>query len=556
MSTSELITQSGKEKRTSLGPPKKERHLRRLVPYLVFAFCASLYFLPFMWLLLQGFNEGTLDCGAVRILHGQLLGRDFFEVIGPGTFYWLALFFKLFGVTFLASRICLFVSSLLTALCMYFLTRRICHRYQILPCILLFATYFGTLWPGVNYHVDANCFALLAVVCMVVWQDSKRNFLLVTAGALTGATILTLQPKGILLLLAFLAWLSIQHWRQSTSLTTLIWVAGGCIGVVASMLGYFWSQGALHDLIYANVIWPSQNYGTGNTVPYGFGILDYFHHWIAPTHGIHWTLGMAAVLFIPFLFVAVLPALLVPLAVSNGVKAVSSEIALYWLAGSALWISELHRKDISHLVFGSPLLVLLCVFYLQKSPDNSFRLALQVLSIAATCLAGAALIVALIARPIQTRAGRVHMAAYDPALIAIEEYVPPGGGIFIYPYPPMEYFLSGTTNPTRYSLLAHNYNTPSQFEEVVRSLEQHQVKYVLWNKKIADEILPGLYPGKEPRQGIMEPYLESHYSPIWVQGNVLLMERNEYDPHSDPAGMRKSIPMSIRSSNKQFPAGH
>ena len=543
--TSELITRSGKAERTSLDPPEIKRRLQRLVPYLVFAFCASLYFLPFMLLLLRGFNEGTLDCGAVRILHGQLLGRDFFEVIGPGTFYWLALFFKLFGVTFLASRICLFVSSLITALCMYFLTRRICHSYQLLPCILLFATYFGTLWPEVNYHVDSNCFALLAVVCMVLWQDSKSNGLLLTAGALAGATTLTLQPKGLLLLLAFVVWLSIQHWRQSISLSTLIWVAGGWVGIVASMLGYFWSQGALHDLIYANVIWPSRNYGTGNTVPYAFGILNHFHQWITPMHGSHWTVGMAAVLFIPFLFVAVLPALLVPLAISNGMKAMPAEIALYWWAGSALWVSELHRKDMSHLVFGSPLLVLLCVFYLQKSPNNSYRLALQTLSIAATCLAGESLIVALLAPPIQTRAGRVHMAAYDPALAAIEEHVPPGGAIFIYPYPPMDYFLSGTANPTRYSLLAHNYNTPSQFEEVVRSLGQHQVKYVLWNKKIADEILPDLIPGKQPRQRIIEPFLESHYRSIWVHDGVLLMERNEEHPHPNPA-----------ASNGHLPAGH
>ena len=412
-----------------------------------------------MRLLLRGFNEGTLTYGAARILHGQILGRDFFEVIGPGTFYWLALFFKLFGATFLASRVYLFVSSLATALCMYFLARRVCRSYQLLPCVLLFATYFGTHWPEVNYHLDSNCFALLAVVCMVLWQDSKSSWLLAAAGALAGATTVTLQPKGILLLLAFLVWLSIQRWRQSTSLRTLMWVAGGCIAVVGAMLGYFWSHGALYDLIYANVIWPSQNYGSANTVPYAFGILDHFHQWIAPVHGIHWTVGMAAVLAVPFFFVAALPALVLCLGVRDGVKSVSPEIALYWLAGSALWLSELHRKDISHLVFGSPLLLILCVYYLQKKPNKGFGLALQALSISAVCLSGAALIVALVARPMQTRAGQVHIAAYDPAITAIEEHVPPGGDIFIYPYPPMDYFLSGTTNPTRYSLLVYKYNT-------------------------------------------------------------------------------------------------
>lgn len=40
-----------------------------------------------------GTDEGSLVYGAVRIVHGQVFARDFFEVIGPGTFYWLAMFF-------------------------------------------------------------------------------------------------------------------------------------------------------------------------------------------------------------------------------------------------------------------------------------------------------------------------------------------------------------------------------------------------------------------------------------------------------------------------------
>src|SRR5882757_1114500 len=148
--TSDLTTQLGEGERTSPGPPETKRSLRRFVPYLVFAFCVSLYFLPFMRLLLAETNEGTFVEGVVRTLHGQLLGRDFIEIMGPGTFYWLALFFKLFGVTFLASRLCLFVSSLGTALSIYFLSRRVCGSYQMLPSVLVFATYFG-VWPAVSH---------------------------------------------------------------------------------------------------------------------------------------------------------------------------------------------------------------------------------------------------------------------------------------------------------------------------------------------------------------------------------------------------------------------
>jgi hypothetical protein len=234
---------------------------------------------------------------------------------------------------------------------------------------------------------------------------------------------------------------------------------------------------------------------------------------------------MAAVLVIPYFFVAALPALVLILGASDGVKTIRAVIALYWLAGSAFWFSELHRKDIAHLVFGSPLLIILCIFYIQKRRSKSFNVALQALSIASVSLAGCALVIALVARPMTTRAGEVRVAAYDPVLTAIEEHVPRGGDIFIYPFPPMYYFLSATTNPTRYSFLLYNYHTTDQFEEVIRTLDQRRVKYVLWDTHTEGSILTKVFPSMHPTQFIIGPYLSSHYKAIWIHDGVYLMER-------------------------------
>src|SRR5262245_15891874 len=71
--------------------------------YLIFSLSLSVYLYPFMRLF-RGGDEATLVYGALRVTEGQIPLRDFFEVIGPGSFYWLAFFFKLFGTSFLASR--------------------------------------------------------------------------------------------------------------------------------------------------------------------------------------------------------------------------------------------------------------------------------------------------------------------------------------------------------------------------------------------------------------------------------------------------------------------
>ena len=502
---------------------------RGYFPYLIFALCASLYLFPFMRILLQTPPEGLLVYGAVRVVHGQVFARDFFEVVGPGAFYWLALFFKLFGVTFTATRICLFVTSLTTGLAMYFLSRRICNQYQILPCILLAGTYFGTLWPTISHHVDSNAFALLSIACMIAWQDRRKSSLLFVTGALAGVTTCFLQQKGVLLLLAVLLWLWIQQRRRSNPLSSLGMTAAGYTSVIALVLAYFWTQHALWDLFYANVLWPAQHYSAVNVVPYARGIVrDCWDHFVVAKSGFRWTIVTASVLIVPFLFVAALPALLLPLAARSPRTSVRPEIVLYWLCGVALWLSELHRKDIGHLVFASPLLIILCVHYLQRYRAKIAELALQILAISATCLATFNLFLVLSARPTATRVGSVAVFKNLSALKALDEKVRPGEEVFAYPYCPMYYFLSATTNPTRFGGLLYNFNTPEQFDEVVRVLEQRRVRYVVWDTHFQAKEVPALFSASalvSPGALIVEPYLESHYRVVWADGDTRLMER-------------------------------
>ena len=511
--------------------PKHTAPAGRVRSYLLFVLCASLYILPFMRLYMLGTDEGTLDYGAVRVVHGQVFARDFFEVIGPGTFYWLAAFFKLLGISFLATRICLFITSLGTALLMYFLSRRICARYCALPCILLAGAYFGGLWPAISHHVDSNFFALLTVACIVLWQDRRSKRLLFIAGALAGLTTVFLQPKGVLLFCALLVWLGIQHRRRTTSLSSLSELAGGYLSVIGLVLLYFWINGALGSLIYVNFVWPSHHYGGVNSVPYAHGILsNYWDHWVITRSGFKWTVPMAAVLIIPLLFIAALPGLLLVLGARYRWNLASPEVLLYWLCGGALWLAEFHRKDMTHLVFGSPLLTILCIHFLVEYRGKIPSLAVQLLSISAVCLAGFNLLcVLLAARSITTRVGSVAMFRDAPALKYLESHVAAGEEIFAYPYTPKYYCLASTVNPPPYSILIYNYNTPSQFHEVVRILDEHKVKYVLWDKDL-EQATASVFPASTllpPGGLILEPYLESHYRVVQVVDGTQIMERKK-----------------------------
>jgi hypothetical protein len=127
----------------------------------------------------------------------------------------------------------------------------------------------------------------------------------------------------------------------------------------------------------------------------------------------------------------------------------------------------------------------------------------------------------------QTRVGKVAVLGQEAVLWLIDEHVQPGEDVLIYPYAPTYYFLSSTTNPTRYSFLMYNYNTPAQFREAMESLDQRRVKYVLWDTTFAaramDNFSKSLTINHESL--ILEPYLESHYKLLEDDQGIRIMER-------------------------------
>ncbi|MGA3082448.1 MAG: hypothetical protein ABSD44_13930, partial [Terracidiphilus sp.] len=193
---------------------------------------------------------------------------------------------------------------------------------------------------------------------------------------------------------------------------------------------------------------------------------------------------------------------------------------------------ELHRKDICHLVFGSPLLIVLCVYLLSKSRSRVTGYASQMLGITSAILATFNLFLVVTAHSVTTRVGPVAIFKDDPTLAFLNAHATEGEDIFVYPYRPMYYFLSSTSNPTRYSLLMYSYNTDSQFYDAIRSLEERKPRYVVWD--VSFETKARDYFPTSDRRGtadlIIEPYLESHYHLVTENDGYRIMERKEDQP--------------------------
>jgi hypothetical protein len=282
-------------------------------------------------------------------------------------------------------------------------------------------------------------------------------------------------------------------------------------------------------------LWPYLHYGAANAVSYAQGIFhDYWIRWTASASTAHWFTLVAAVLILPFFVIAVLPLLVSILGWVHRAEFFESKILLYWFCGWALWLSEIHRRDIYHLVYGSPILIILLVHLLDNYPSKFGKMFLQILSISAISLAAFNFFLVLTAHSVKTRVGTIAMFHDDPVLAYLDGHIAPGSDLFVYPYAPMYYFLSATNNPTQYSTLVYGVMPASMFQEVMQTLDHRKVPFVVWDTNFRTKIAPSVFPGASaPSSGLlMEPYLESHYRTVWEKDGVRIMKRKS-DAHAE-----------------------
>src|SRR4051812_12468583 len=93
--------------------------------YLWVAVVATLYLWLFVRVQWHIGDEGDMLNGALAVTQGHVPYRDFFDLRGPGCFYWLGIFFRLFGATWIVARVHLLATGVASSLLVYYLTARV-----------------------------------------------------------------------------------------------------------------------------------------------------------------------------------------------------------------------------------------------------------------------------------------------------------------------------------------------------------------------------------------------------------------------------------------------
>jgi len=452
-------------------------------------------------------DEGIILQGAARILHGEILYRDFFSFITPGSYYLLAFLFKMFGNSLIVARTALAAYGGIFTVFTYWMARRVCARWVALMAAYLVLVTCLPWRFTVLHNWDSSLWLCLAVYCAVWLVQKPLARWAFGLGSFACLTFLFEQSKGAGLMLGLSLAFCVLVWTQAGApwcgRAHGLAFSAGLAWPLLLTLGYFASRHALGALA-ADLTWPLHHYSIANRVAYGTA------DWSDQARKALFGSGNRVQTIVALLTVSpcfVIPALpivgsflLVYCAITARRGSLPPDRASYYVivtsvvTGSLLSVIAV-RPNVIHFVYVAPLLYLVLAWVIDGKdiPGRIVRVVQPALAatvfVTFTAVGMAFLISNRDARSvIDSRRGAVRTPEPDHVISYMQAHVPANGKIFVYPYFPLGYYLTATFSATGYEYLQPGMHTRVQDEEAIREIEASRTTVVLFEPSFYDKI--------------------------------------------------------------------
>lgn len=522
---------------------RSERYIALII--LVLSFLYLCVFRRYCWV---DPDEGIILQGAQRILDGQVLYRDFFSFLTPGSYYFCALVFRVFGDSYLVAHTALALFGATFSPIAYLLARRVCSRQASLLVTGLM-TVTALPWRFVVIHNwDSTFWACLALYCAVRLLESPSAKWAFAAATFTSLTALFEQSKGAGLLLGlgtgFLIIVLGSQQPKLLSRAQLIAIAVGLCWPFLITALYFASHHALTTML-ASWFWPLQHYSAANRVPYAYdNMTGEARHRIfdatSPGMRLFAMLIFSARTWVPFMPIVAV-ALLARLTFLRWRRvSVNPEWAYYVLISatiSGLLLSVvIARADYLHFIFLQPIFFLVLAWMLDgRNIRHPFlvRIAPIVglcLSMSLLAMAAQSLFAARGDHKVITRRGAITMPGPGTVIEYVQAHVPAGESILIYPYQSTYYYLTQTYSPTRFDYYQPGMHTDQQLQEMLADFSAHPTRAVLYEPTFTDhlrEAWPNTPPGALGRDALAEYIVREYQRCATLNSEILFMMRND-----------------------------
>jgi len=463
-------------------------------------------------------DEGIYLDGGLRVLHGQTPYKDFFSLTGPGTFVLEAASLRIFGTTLAAGRMPVVLDIAILTACLFWLVSKLSNQLTASLASFTFLAFvtIGDTAVVANHRWDSSAWAVLAVTLIFAVSeraaDEKSKLTAFAAGIAIGIASWCTPPVA---LAAVALGVCLVAYRATRGLSAAY--AGGVAVALAAGLIWIISKGALPAML-ESLLWSASNYSGANRVWYGSVTGGYANllHAASPVDTAM-TIGLLAFL--------TLPATLPFLSAMWLWKRPSRNVVLLLATGFALILSTYPRWDLNHLTWISAPFYALTAALIART---SFKKPAAVIAL---IVAGCCFMVSIQQRLHETiritSVGSVHGKPADLDVLAmIQARVKPTDTLFVFPYRPLLYFVTGAHNPTRYSFLQPGMFSDSDEAEALSELRAHPPRWVFYTHVPAEAYLR-IWPGSDPRRLQMagiEDFLRQNYEGTEEWADFRLLE--------------------------------
>ena len=457
-------------------------------------------------------DEGIYLEGARRVLQGQAPYRDFFVLTGPGTFWLHALVFKLLGLSLSHGHVVLILDVAFLSAAVYWLAAHLLRPPGAAILAFLFAA-FETANPTVltvNHRWDSSALAVAAVVLLFRALERPRWWLL-TGGGVMAALAAWTTPT----LLAVVAALVVGVLLLPDRVRSLAAYAGGVAAGSALPLAVLWREGALGAMLQ-HLLWSGSNYPSANGFSYGT-IMGGYSGVLAGAAGLELAIRLlllavvALPVYLPLLAFVVWPWRLRRASDPGCLE--RRRLRFLLVASFGLWLSA-YPWSLGHLTSVAALSYVLGSVWLGQTLVGRAKFAVVLCLVLLGAMFLSSTLRSTPAPAMETRVGRVRASAGDLAVVeAVSKHVPTGDTLFVFPYQPIIYFLTGATNPCRYSFLQPGMMNDQDEAAALADLERNPPHWIFY-EDVPPQTYLRIWPHSDPkrlRMPQLEAFIRSRY---------------------------------------------
>jgi hypothetical protein len=447
---------------------------------------------------------------AGRMLGGEVLYRDIFEITLPGTDFLYFAAFKVFGKRIWIPNVMLILVGTTLAWLTYRIGRSVhLGKLAVLPPLVFLTVVFRERLDA-THHWYSTLATMAAMAAAIEQRSSCR---LIIAGAFCGLASCFTQSAGCAALLAFAIFLCWEHRRTSTTIRSLVslelLLMASFTTVVLIGSCYFAAQAGMGRFLYSTILFNLRYYSSFEVGSSWRGYMIGLPAFLQWRH-IPGLLGFLLIHgLLPLVYI------LVFLRYGRRIRRTAidhecwSRLMLVAVVGSALLLSVAGAPTWSRLNYVSLPALILFVWLLKSWGHVGRRLSSGLF-----CFTGLLAIAQPIAVQVHSRdylnlpvgvAAFLDRNAYDRYQWVGSQSLPGDfffGGLF-----PDCYFTLDLRNAAAVPFVSpYEYTRPEQVTEVIAGLEKHRVRLALWSPALD---LPEDHHGDH--LGPLRAYLRNHY---------------------------------------------